>query len=319
MKNENCNPTVPLKPLLTSNLTDAQKQQRQLQIEQQQQTQTTPLFRHQFIGTQIQPQPLFQQRTQLQFGSEPQNYSIPFVSPTIGFITGSLTTLQSFSQSLQGYLNPLGGDVSIPGLNQIPQLGNISSLPALVVTGVVAALAAIPELIGAFSGRPKMEATVDIAKHANSWNPVTNLLGKGAYALYKAGIPISSPNGNHIFGYWFKQAVEEYIKLKNDIGDNKVTRQDARVALGNVLYELGNPGHGKGAINALDKLAIANGYSNTGTTTVTQPQPKPIHKSTYQSSNVIIPQSSHSSTASIPRQNVGSGGQVIIPRRITNA
>ena len=131
----------------------------------------------------------------------------------------------------------------------------LSSLadPITAALGVTSLLSMIPglgdlnpinDIISAFQGRPKMQATQDIASAANNTDPVIALLGEGAQQLNSKGVPISSSNNQaSSFGPYFQVASD----LENLVrwGTTNPTPQQAQLTattLKNALTELGNPG-----------------------------------------------------------------------------
>lgn len=133
----------------------------------------------------------------------------------------------------------------------------LSAIPSLLSLGLnLAGIDPLSSLIGAFSGRPKMEATQDIASSANNSDPVIALLGQGAQQLDSKGVPISSSKSSDTssFGPYFQVAsdIENLVRW----GTTNPTPQQADLTattLKNALTELGNPGQGTQTLQALQQ------------------------------------------------------------------
>ena len=113
-------------------------------------------------------------------------------------------------------------------------------------------------LTALFSGRPKMQATADIASSLlRQRNPALRLLGIGATKLVQDGIAISSPDASRIFGPYFERAVllETQARFPNAPNAQNNLRLSAET-LQSALHEAGNPGQGNQTLNALNQRGL---------------------------------------------------------------
>lgn len=155
----------------------------------------------------------------------------------------------------------LGGleGVASAGLGEILSLAGVNPLQLV---------------IGAFSGRPKMQATFDAVSLVNDANPALKLLGLAAGALYNQGIPLSSPAADRIFGKAFAEAVKletaaRFPNAPTAPGNLKLSAE----TLQNALYEAANPGHGLATIQALDQPSIVSRFNPPSSVTTAPGQP----------------------------------------------
>lgn len=163
-----------------------------------------------------------------------------------------------------------------------------TGIGAIIAVAVLAITALTFGIMDAFAGRPKMEATSDIAKFANSPSRVLSLLGQGAIKLLNLKIPVSSPAASKIFATYFKQAVEEYVKERQALGDTKITIKSATAFMSLVMHELGNYNKGHhGTIIAMLRLHnLYEQYLKTGELPHHAPKPKPKPKPKHQPNTV---------------------------------
>lgn len=100
-------------------------------------------------------------------------------------------------------------------------------------------------IVGAFAGRPTMQATMDVASILNRYSsPAIKMLAIGAANSLIHQVPLSSSSGDPYFGPYFKASVD----LEQGI---RWSRSDANTALvetqtvANALHEAANPSEGQ--------------------------------------------------------------------------
>jgi hypothetical protein len=123
-------------------------------------------------------------------------------------------------------------------------------------------LAGIPDpldiILSQFSGRPKMDATIDEAKIFSGYtSPVLKLLGVGAADCVNRNIPLSSPDAAPWFGPYFEAAVKIENVIRWNSQDASAASVDA-ATLATAMHEAGNPSQGP----PVTLTAVQSAYSS---------------------------------------------------------
>lgn len=167
----------------------------------------------------------------------PGNQPSPFPIPTPGdggqgifnwlFFGGSQDFIISEFGSVGAVLGILAPvDVAVPPL-------------AIITLAATAISFAILGIIDLFAGRPRLEATADIAAYANSPSPILAVLGKAAANAVALGIPISTSNSS-VWGSLFLNAVST---ARDDLTAlyPEMTPQQISILMYILLQEMANP------------------------------------------------------------------------------
>lgn len=105
-----------------------------------------------------------------------------------------------------------------------------------------------------FAGRPKLAATADIANAISYPSPIIQHLAAGARQSYYAGIPLSSKASFPITAFYYKEAYQEFQQERAALGLPPMPAKELNALFAQLLYELGNPGHGTTAIDEIMNL-----------------------------------------------------------------
>jgi hypothetical protein len=100
----------------------------------------------------------------------------------------------------------------------------------------------LSEFISLFSGRPTLQATLDVASIYDGYtSPTLKMLALGAAASLNAGLPLSQSSGDPIFGPYFEAAlrIEQAIRWSAIDGSTQAVES---ATLASVLNEASNPG-----------------------------------------------------------------------------